>query len=72
MLYKGTKFFEANKSFPFTFPSDPTIYMKTKTLWNTQGSTGNSPTKQNRKSAPLFVFEDNGRAEMCQFPNVSF
>ena len=28
--------------------------------------------KQNRKSAPVFVFEDNGRAEMCQFPNVSF
>ena len=33
MLYKGTKIFEANKSFPFTFPSDPTIYMKTKTRY---------------------------------------
>ena len=33
MLYKGTKIFETNKSFPFTFPSNPTIYKKTKTRY---------------------------------------
>ena len=42
MRYKGTKIFETNKSFPFTFPTKPTIYMKTRLQWNTKDSTETS------------------------------
>lgn len=55
MLYKGTKIFETNKSFPFPFPSNPTIYKKTM-LCPKDGSTytGYMVRKKNGQTFPYY------------------
>ena len=50
--------------FPFAFPSNPTIYMKTKTLWNTQGSTG-TPRQNKTGNQRLYLFLRTMDVQKC-------